>query len=126
MSELFLKAPKPESIRLIDFTKAEVRPGFVTNTWILIVRGIKPCLNMTVELSPRIYIKQPDYWGIEVVGSLHGTCIVGIAPAPYDVSLPLDGIVGKKGIEVIGAKKRQKIDVPPKAVVKPPAKRAKK
>jgi hypothetical protein len=115
MSELFLKAPKPESIRLIDFKKAEVRPGIVPNTWFLIVSGIKPCLNMTVALSPRIYIRQPDYWGIEVVGSLHGTCIVGIAPAPYHVSLPLHGIIGKKGIEVIGATTRKKIDVPPKA-----------
>jgi len=115
MSKELLKAPKASSVRLIDFRTAKVVPGFLPNTWFLVVTGIKPCLNMKVKLSPLIYIRQPDYWGIEVVGSLHGICIVGIAPAPYNVSIPLDGILGTKGIEVIGATKKKRIDVPPKA-----------
>jgi hypothetical protein len=45
---VFLGTPTPTSVRLINFTRAEVRPGFVTNTWILIVSGTKPYLNMTV------------------------------------------------------------------------------
>lgn len=110
MSAQLLKAPTAESVRLINFTKAEIRPGIVNNTWILIVSGTKPCMNMTVELSPRIYVRQPDYWGIEVVGSVPGFCLP--ATAPYSVSLPLDGIIGTKGIEVIGATKKKKIDVP--------------
>ena len=114
MSKELLKAPKASSVRLIDFKTAKVVAGFIPNTWILVVSGTKPCLNMTVELSPLIYIRRPDYWGIEVVASLHGICIVGIAPAPYNVSLPLDGIVGTKGIEVIGATKKLRILVPPK------------
>jgi hypothetical protein len=107
----FLKAPAPSSVRLINFTRAEVRPGFLPNTWILIVSGTKPYLNMTVQLVPLIYIKQPEFWGIEVVGTLPG---IGLpATAPYTVSLPLDGILGTKGVEVIGANKKQKIYVPP-------------
>ena len=111
MSAKLLKAPTSSSVRLINFTKARVVPGFVTNTWILIVSGTKPCLNMTVRLSPLIYVRQPDFWGIEVVGSVPGFCLPAIAP--YTVSIPLNGILGKKGVEVIGANKRQKIYVPP-------------
>jgi hypothetical protein len=118
---VFLKAPTASSVRLINFTRAEVRPGFVPNTWILIVFGTKPYLNMTVELSPLIYIRRPEFWGIEVVGSLSG---IGLpTTAPYTVSLPLDGILGTKGIEVIGASKRKKIYVPP-VTSKSPAKKS--
>ena len=107
----FLKTPTPSSVRLINFTRAEVRPGFLPNTWILIVSGTKPYANMTVRLSPLIYVKRPEFWGIEVIGSLPG---IGIpVTAPYTVSLPLDHTLGTKGIEVIGASKRQRILVPP-------------
>ncbi len=113
MSEGFLNAPVAESVRLIEFDEARVVPGIVPRTWILIVSGTKPYLNMTVELSPRIYIRRPEYWGIEVVGSLPG---IGLpATAPYTVSLPLDGVTGTKGIDVIGANRTERIAVPPKA-----------
>ena len=109
MSAKLLKAPTPSSIRIINFTKARIVPGFVGG-WFLIVSGTKPCLNMTVRLSPLIYVRQPEYWGIEVIGSLSGFCLP--ATAPYTVSIPLGGITGTRGIEVIGANKRQKIIVP--------------
>ena len=110
MSKAFLNAPTASSVRLINFTKAEVVGGFLPNTYILIVSGIKPYLNMTVELSPLVYIRRPEYWGIEVVGSLPG---IGLpTTAPYTVALPL-GVLGTKGIEVIGASRKKKINVPP-------------
>ena len=113
MSNAFLSAPACQSVRLISFKTAKVVPGIVPQTWILLVSGTKPYVNMTVELSPLVYIRRPEYWGIEVIGSLPG---IGLpTTAPYTVALPLDGIIGTKGIEVIGAKKKQKIDVPPKA-----------
>ena len=100
-----------QSVRLIDFEGARVIGGFLPNTYILVVSGTKPYLNMNVELSPLTYIRQPEYWGIEVVGSLRG---IGLpTTAPYSVSLPLDSILGTKGIEVIGAGEREQIDVPP-------------
>ena len=46
------KAAAPQSYRLIDFETAEVRPGFVPNTFFLIVTGTVPCANMRVELGP--------------------------------------------------------------------------
>jgi hypothetical protein len=111
MNKEFAALPAPASVRIIDFEKAEVVPGIVPNTFILIVSGVKPYTNMKVSLVPLVYIKQPDFWGIEVVASLPGG--IGLpALGPYTVSLPLDGIRGTKGIEVIGATKTEKIKVP--------------
>jgi hypothetical protein len=63
-----------------------------------------------VQLTPLIYIQQPEYWGIEVIGCQHGNGLP--RQAPYSVTLDISHIRGKKGIEVIGATKSQKIDVP--------------
>lgn len=100
----------PQPAQLISFDKATVRPGFVPQTYFLIVTGKKPYLNMQVHLSPLIYIKKPDFWGIQVVGTSPGIDVPVMTP--YFVAIPLNGIIGKKGIEVIGANKRQKIKVP--------------
>lgn len=108
----FKRLPAAESCRLIDFDDVEILilesfpPQFV-----LVVTGTKPYLNMTVDLVPLVYIRQPEYWGIEVVGCLRG---IGLpALAPYTVSIPLNGITGTEGIEVIGATRSEKIEIPP-------------
>lgn len=101
--------------RTIDDTSAvaQVVPGIVNNTYFLIVKGKKPYLNMRVRLSPLIYVQQPEYWGIEVLGCVSGILLPTIGT--YDESLPLDGIRGKLGIEVIWSDgETEKIDVPPK------------
>jgi len=119
---VYLKSPTPTSVRLINFTRAEIHPGFVPNTWILVVSGTMPYVNMTVRLSPLIYIRRPEFWEIEVIGSLPG---IGLPmTAPYSVSLPLDGIIGTKGIEVVGASKRKRIPVPPTGKTAPAKKNA--
>ncbi|BAZ49597.1 hypothetical protein NIES4103_22090 [Nostoc sp. NIES-4103] len=106
----FKALPKPESSRLIDFEEAEIRPGIVSGTYILVVSGTKPYLNMEVRLVPLVYIQQPEYWGVEVVGTVSG---IGLpATAPYTVSLPVDGIRGKKGIEVLGANSSKQLPFP--------------
>lgn len=107
----FSALPKAESCRLIDFTRCEVRPGFLPDTYILIVTGMQPYANMQVALMPLIYIRQPDYWEIEVVGCLRGIGLPVLTP--YTVSLPLDGIRGVHGVEVVGANRRKQLDVPP-------------
>jgi hypothetical protein len=99
-----------ESTVLIDFSEATVIAGFVTDTYILTVEGKKPYVNMQVSLIPRIYVVQPEYWEIEVVGSLPG---IGLpALKAYSVFIPLEGIRGKKGIKVIGSNQELSIDVP--------------
>ena len=68
----FNKLPASSTCRLIPFRTAVVVPGFLPKTFFLIVSGIKPWVTMTVELRPLIYIRRPEYWGIEVVGCQHG------------------------------------------------------
>jgi hypothetical protein len=107
----FRKAAAPQSSRLVDFDKAEVRPGFIPNTFFLIVSGTVPCANMRVELIPLIYVQRPDYWEIEVVAFLPGPiCLPQVRK--YTETIPLDGILGTAGIEVVGATRRERICVP--------------
>jgi hypothetical protein len=108
--QAFRALPTPTSFRLLDFERATIitlrsfPPQFI-----LRVSGTKPYANMDVELVPLVYIRQPEYWGIEVVGSLRG---IGLpALAPYTVSIPLAGILGTRGIEVIGATRSEQFDI---------------
>lgn len=109
----FTDLPKTESCRLIDFEKVEIQCDSATKKCTLIVSGIAPCVNMRVDLIPRVYITQPEYWGIEVVGCLSGgICLTALRP--YVAIISLEGITGTKGIEVIGATRSEKREVPPK------------
>ncbi len=106
--EQFIQAPASQSVRLIDFEVVKViRRG--PRGYFLIVSGTKPYLNMTVSLSPLVYVRQPEYWGIEVLGSLPGVALPGTAP--YTVAISLNGILGTIGIEVIGARSTQKLSI---------------
>ena len=111
-TQQYLEFEAAQSIRRIPFKTAKVVPGIVSGTHILIVSGETACVNMRVRLSPLIYIRCPEYWGIEVLGELKGgRCIVGIVPTPFTVSMQLTGVVGSKGIEVLGAGKPKRIKV---------------
>lgn len=111
--ESLRQLPTPESCWIIDFEKAEVVTlESLPPQYVLVVSGSKPYANMKVELLPRIYIRQPEHWGIEVVGCLPGG--IGIpALAPYTVSVPLAGVTGTEGVEVVGATESKEISVPP-------------
>ena len=105
----FEALPHSSACRLISFRDAEVVPGIVDDTWFLIVSGVKPWTTMRVELYPLIYIRRPEYWGIEVVGCQSG---IGLPlQAPYHVSLDITHLRGTIGIEVIGATSRTQIKV---------------
>lgn len=118
MSEEQMRAytdlPWAESVRLIDFEQAEILtrksfpPQFVLN-----VMETKPYLNTEVELISLVFVRQPEYWGNEVVERLRGR--IGLpALVPYAVSTSLSGITGTEGIEAIGANRSVKIKVPPR------------
>lgn len=108
--DAFNALPQSTMCRLIDFDKVEVVPGFLPKTFILIVSGTKPWVTMEVRLVPRIYIDRPDYWEIEVIGCQSG---IGLPQTvPYTVFLDITPYLGKKGIEVVGATRREKRDVP--------------
>ncbi|MGH3751312.1 MAG: hypothetical protein ACRDRP_01210 [Pseudonocardiaceae bacterium] len=104
-------APPATDCRVIDFKSARVRTlPTVPPGQVLVVRGEKPYLNMQVNLVPLVYIRQPEYWGIEVIGCLPE---VGLpAVADYVVKLDLAGTIGTRGIDVIGANRSKKIDIP--------------
>ncbi len=103
--------PPAASARRLDFDHAEVIAlRTFPPRYVLRVSGIKPYANMDVDLVPLTYIRQPDYWEIEVVAWLRG---IGLpASAPYAVSRPLLGTLGTSGIEVAGATRRQRFDIP--------------
>jgi hypothetical protein len=109
--DAYSKRPPSESCRRVDFDKVEIIPGIVNGTWFAVVSGMKPWATMRVDLVPLIYIAQPDYWGIEVVGCLTGISLPMVSP--YVATLPLQNFLGKKGIEIIGANQSKKFDVPP-------------
>lgn len=99
--------PASESCRLVDFESIDVTPGIIPDTYFLTVKGTAPCLNMKVSLSPLMYVRCPDFWGIEVVGCLpQGICLTALRR--YEETIPLSGITGSEGIEVVGANKRDK------------------
>lgn len=106
----FLALPTPQSCRVIDFDSAQVTLRTRPPRHLLVVSGEKPYVNMEVSLSPLVYITQPEYWGIEVVGCLPERGLPAVAP--YAVCLDLNGALGTCGIEIIGASRSERIDIP--------------
>lgn len=105
----FNELPAALTCRRIDFENAHVFQGFIPGTWFLAVSGMKPWANMEVYPQPLIYKTRPDYWEIEIIGCLRGIGMPTIAP--YSQTIELSGIIGNKGIEVVGANKSEKFDI---------------
>jgi hypothetical protein len=109
LQELQTQFPASD-VRLIAYDAAEVRTGFNPNIPVLFVSGTLPCLNMTAALPPRIYITCPDYWVIDLLGYLPGDiCLEAVKP--FSFALPLSGITGQRGIELVAANGRKKFEV---------------
>lgn len=101
---------QPTTCGLIDYDSFDVRPGKINDTWFLFVRGTTPTISMRVSLCPCIYVDQPEYWGIEVVGCLPP--IVLPAKGTFAEVLDVTNFMGKKGLEVIGATKSDRWQKP--------------
>lgn len=94
----------------LDFRKAAVAPGETPGSLVLTVSGDKPRdaqSGATVKLQPMVYKTQPEYWKIEVLWDPENANVPIVTP--FKVSIPLEGIRGTKGIEVVGQTKSQKI-----------------
>lgn len=112
--EALRRLPPAETCRLIDFESAQiVTLESFPPQYVLTVTGTAPVFNMRVELVPLIYIQQPEYWGIEVVGCVQGPIVLPTLK-PFSVALALAGVTGSSGVEVIGANRTEKLDVPPR------------
>jgi hypothetical protein len=93
---------------VIDFDKAAVL-GATTNAvrHELVVTGTTATAGVKVTLVPLTYIRQPEFWGIEVTGC---TSQVGLqVVTPFTARLNIDGTIGTIGVEVIGATRSQLI-----------------
>jgi hypothetical protein len=65
---------------------------------------------MVVSFSPRIYIRQPDYWEIEVVGTQNG---IGLPQtSPFIHAEDVSRSVGTKGVDVVGNNQTIRLPLP--------------
>jgi hypothetical protein len=97
--------------RLIDFDEAVViSPMIYPPRPRLVVSGEAPYAGMEVTLVPLVYVSQPPYWGIQVVGRPGGDVAAAVL-TPYQVEIDLAGITGTQGVEVIGASRTQQLTV---------------
>ncbi len=103
--EHFDRLPVANTCRRVDFdwVSVETAPG---NRAVLVVGGMKHWLNLTIELIPACYQTLPEFWGIEVVGTLPGFGVSAFVD--YTATVALDGICGSRGIEIIGATKSER------------------
>lgn len=92
--------------RLVDFDEAIVKAGPMGVTRFLRVRGTLREPGMVVRLAPRIYSVKPDYWVIEVAATPDRDRTERV----FEVSIPVDGVTGFKGIIVRGETDERQID----------------
>jgi len=103
-----------ELSRLIDFDRVDVISQMIYPPRpVLVVSGVPPTPGTTVTLVPLMYISRPQYYGIQVVGTIENIARPpGTGPAEYRVELDLTGIIGTEGIEVIGATRTERVAMP--------------
>jgi hypothetical protein len=92
--------------RLIDFEKVDVLPGIASGFWFLIIRRKPSSANIVVQLVPREHQTRPDYWEYELVGNSAGEKVLTKAEAI--VSPLLRQFIGTKGIEIVGATRKER------------------
>ncbi len=95
---------------LIDFQHFEVVPGLKPETWFLTVGGTLSSISIRASLCPVYYPAQPEYWEIEVIGCVPP--IVLPVEGVFLETIPVTDTMGKKGIEVVGATKRETWQLP--------------
>jgi hypothetical protein len=101
--------------RIIDFESAELRQSPMQDELYLLVTGKLPAIDFEVKLAPRVYFDRPDYWGIEVAAVVLQPLVDGktanASQLKFEKSVPLSGIIGNRGITVIGANQVKRIEI---------------
>jgi hypothetical protein len=102
--------------QIIDFEKAELRRMPFQDSLYLWVKGRLPAEGFDARLAPRIYNNgRPEYWAIEVAAFTSKAAANDIGDDAdvlmFERSIPLTGITGIKGVNVIGAKRTQRIEI---------------
>jgi hypothetical protein len=110
--DAFSKLPPATTCRTLPYDTVQIVPGIVPGTWFATVRGSKPLKSMDVRVVPVAYVRQPEYWLMEVVGCYQSPTLQ--ITGSYSVVADISTTRGKKGIEIRGANKSEKFEVPPK------------
>jgi hypothetical protein len=97
-----------------DFERATVAPAGDEGSpghWKLTVSGMET--QGSTYLLPVTYVRQPAYWEINV--QVCGDPDAGYPTAffPYTRTIDLTGVIGSKGVQVVGANKSEQLAVPP-------------
>jgi hypothetical protein len=95
----------------IDFNGIDIEWYAGRGVYQLTVAGMKPYTNMEVSLSHEAYNGRPTYWRTLVVGCVKNGLVMPIA-APYYITMNLDQFVGTRGVEIVGASRKVRRDVP--------------
>lgn len=104
--------PLPETCVPIDFSEAHiVHEGA---DWVLEVSGRSAHRPEDIRLLPVMYVMQPDYWQVMLVGCPERDGATGPV-RPYKVRLKVNGSIGHKGIRLLGASPAsyKRIDIAP-------------
>ena len=83
--------------------------------------GSAPRWNLTVSgaatgpvyLLPVTYVRQPEYWRIDVAVCTPPGVGIPQVVRPYSLTIDLTGVLGTKGVEVVGQDRSVRLDVPP-------------
>ena len=94
---------------LLAYENAEIRSSRYNNDAFLIVSGNKPENGWKAMLVPSIYQEKQEYLHVEIlkVRDFNG---VSDDDSQYILSIPVDAIMGEKGIMLVGANGRKYID----------------
>lgn len=89
-----------------EFDDAELKAGLTFGQGLyLMISGPAPGQGKCVRLLPRLDDLAPEYRRIDVVAETRpasDACHLEMATGRYKKSMPLSGITGTKGIEVVG------------------------
>jgi hypothetical protein len=95
----------------IDFNGIAIEWYAGRGVYQLTVTGVKPYMNMDVSLSHEAYNGRPAYWRTVVIGCVKNGLLMPLV-SPYYVTMNLDQFVGSRGVEIVGASRKVRRDVP--------------
>jgi len=104
-----------ERVNAVAFDSAELRAGPTMGQGLyLVVSGPAPTKGAHVRLLPVLGDSSPAYRRIDIVFEEHQVSDLPpstVQPLRYEKSMPLSGLAGTKGIELVGANGRKKFDL---------------
>jgi hypothetical protein len=104
-------APVPMTCRVIDFVDAQLHERVKDGGVDLTVKAIVP-IGARLRLDPLVYIRQPEFWGIEVRQCPGFWPPMRLPVVELKVTMAVDGTLGTEGVEVIGATSSVELPTP--------------